>query len=300
MSEGPAPMEVPSEPSSESTPEVVAPDSGGALGSSWVDGLDSDLRQEPTLQRFKSQSDLAKSYMELRTKVGQQGILKPKDDAAPEEWSNFWDEIGRPETPSDYSFVKSMGENPTPGGEEMRGAALEAFHQAGITDAQAETLYGWFAEAGAKANEDLEASHQMKAQEWSKELSKRWGTAAEKRHALAERAFSLAFGEGAYDVAQSTLPGGGKLRDYPDLLDAFANIGQLLAEHELMGDEEPSRFSATPESAQAELQTLKADPKFRAALFGDPNAPEHRIAKERWERLHSQAHPGVQAESIST
>ena len=66
--------------------------------------LPEGLRAEPSLQTFDSVDKLAKSYVNAVKKIGGDPanlVSIPQDG---ESWDNFYNQMGRPETPEGYEF----------------------------------------------------------------------------------------------------------------------------------------------------------------------------------------------------
>ena len=55
----------------------------------WQDSLAEDIRANPTLDKFKSQDDLAKSYVELERMNGRSLVL-PGEDAPEDAWDKYY------------------------------------------------------------------------------------------------------------------------------------------------------------------------------------------------------------------
>ena len=93
--------------------ETVAPEESGQV-TEEVNPLAFDpgslpegLRAEPSLQTFDSVDKLAKSYVNAVKKIGSDPssmVQLPKEG---ESWDNFYNQVGRPETPEGYEFVKT-------------------------------------------------------------------------------------------------------------------------------------------------------------------------------------------------
>jgi len=61
---------------------------GGDKGQKpWYDSLDTDLKTNPTITKFKSPAELGKSYVELQKAFGKDKVVVPTDKSTPEEWA---------------------------------------------------------------------------------------------------------------------------------------------------------------------------------------------------------------------
>lgn len=63
---------------------------------SWRDTLPDDIKADPTLAKFSDVANLSKSYLELQRKIGEKGIIKPRENASPEEIRAFREQMGIP------------------------------------------------------------------------------------------------------------------------------------------------------------------------------------------------------------
>jgi len=94
-----------------------------------------------TLSKFKTVDDLGKSYVELQTKIGQKGVLIPKEGAPPEEKEAYLNAIGRPAKPEEYKFdaIEGLHESikVTP---ETTAFFNNSVHKIGLTNEQANAI----------------------------------------------------------------------------------------------------------------------------------------------------------------
>lgn len=269
-------------------------------GGGWLDSIDADLRGNETLGRFKSTTDLAKSYLEVRSKVGEKGLTLPKPDADPAEVRAAMTALGCPETPDGYDLGDFQPPEGVPWDPAFQGDALAMMHGIGMNSAQAQRAIAWFADRSKQAFEGQSTTDSERHAEWDADMAKRWGKAGEKRWQLANRAFQLGLGESGESVANARLEGGGLLRHHPAFREMMANVGDLLSEHQLLGDSEPNRFTNTPENAKKRIEELSADKDFQAKLFNqDRRDPGHLAAAEEWRRLHDLAYPTSEAEVLT-
>lgn len=63
---------------------------------SWRDSLPEDMRGNQTLAKYSDVTNLAKAYLAAQEMIGKKGIFKPADNATPEDWQRFYEEIGVP------------------------------------------------------------------------------------------------------------------------------------------------------------------------------------------------------------
>lgn len=120
----------------------------------------------------------------------QPALKMPGKDATPEDWSAFYSQIGRPETPEAYEL-------PVPEGDlgEFAKEAAPMMHKAGLTTEQAKVLAtewnGYIAkqtEAAAKAEADQQIATAAKNTAEAAALQNEWGQAHSENMELAKRA----------------------------------------------------------------------------------------------------------------
>jgi hypothetical protein len=115
-------------------------------GAPWAAGVFTrdDLRRNATIGRFKSADDLGTAYVALEKKVGSGSRLPlPGADASEADWDSFYNSIGRPETADKYAAREKVSELQID--ERFAKGAFEAFHKAGLNDAQATALTEFYA-----------------------------------------------------------------------------------------------------------------------------------------------------------
>lgn len=67
--------------------------------SEWKESLSEDLRAHSSLEKFEGVDSLAKSYVELQTKLGDRNYI-PTKDATDEQWQDFYSKV----TPEEYEL----------------------------------------------------------------------------------------------------------------------------------------------------------------------------------------------------
>lgn len=254
--------------------------------------LDTDLRGDPTLGRYKNVNELGRAYLEARTKLSTKGTVKPSDESSDEEWGAFWNDLGRPESSDKYDLKELNIPEGLPGSAgnqfpEIQENWIKSAHELGMTQKQTvgmlQSYYDEMNSTWERVNSDTAQRHN----DWDREIRQEWGSAYDEKFDLADRAIHAALGtDMAQHIAQLPLPGGGVFGAHPGILRMFAEIGSYRAEAGLLGDKVPTRFAKTPEEAQNEIAKLKASSEFRRQFAA--KEPE---ATEKWDALHRQAFP---------
>jgi hypothetical protein len=272
------------------TPEPT-PDSAPAPEPKWYEqafASDPDLASSPSVQRYETLREFARSKLELEKKLGTKRLEAPQESWTPEQWSKFYGEIGRPESPDAYSAKLEIPEG-LPWDAEGEKAMRAVFHEAGLTDAQAsKVLTAYLEHQSGVWNGYNEQVAQQRAQAESS-LRKEWGAAYDGNVRRAEAAWKAALPEGdRAAMAELKLSDGTLMGNHPLFLKAFAALGGKMAEHNLLKGGGP--VSESPDAAKEKLAALMGDESFQKKLL-DPTHPQHKEAVEQRSRLMRLIHP---------
>lgn len=254
--------------------------------------LPEEFRADPVFKDIGDPAALAKSYAHAARMVGLDKAhvlrLPAEDDEAGR--AELFNRLGRPATPAEYEFP----ELPAQLVDGVEPAAREAFHQLGLSAAQARgvmALYGGQVQA-------TEAARLAKAAEMEaaveRDLRAEFGQAFDDRLHAANRAIAeLGGAELGRLLTETRMPDGTRMGNHPALVRAFAAIGQRLAEPgDLRGGGTGSGAPrpATPAEAQAAIAELRADTTFLRE-FGNTRHPNYAAHKAKWDKLHKEAYP---------
>jgi hypothetical protein len=154
----------------------------------WNEGVDESMRER--MGKFKDVNSLAKSYIELETKLGE-GFKMPKSD---EDKAKLWAKLGRPTDANSYELE----------GEDEIGFKTQAF-EAGLSQTQLTSLSTWFKGIVGRHEESL--GEKSKVSEVK--LREAWGDKFKDNMELANRALANVYSEDLVD----RLEAGGFLDD---------------------------------------------------------------------------------------
>jgi hypothetical protein len=161
----------------------------------WRAGLPGDLQQSETFKPFKTVGDFAKNYLETTAKVPEleqrlsNSIPKLKDDASDAERSQYFDALGRPKQPSEYT-VEGEDKNAP----EWNTSYKQAFHSAGLTNTQAGTIGKWWNGQMTKMVEAHNAKIQGEMTAATEKLKSEWGDKFDTNVELAKRVYQKHIG----------------------------------------------------------------------------------------------------------
>ena len=239
--------------------------------------LPENLRNEPSLQTFTSVDNLAKSYVNAVKKIGGNPDHLVQLPQEGESRDNFYNQIGRPETPDGYNFGTEPGDN-------RLDFFKDAVHKIGLTQDQATNMLQLYAaveneqsKASDKANADFAVESQI-------ELKREWGVDYDSKIDMAQRAF-----------AQFATPEFSKIMDetgignHPELLKAFSKVGEAMGDDKLVVGSGRA-VGMSPQQAKEEIESLYRDKEFSKAYL-DRTDPGHKDASSKMGGLFKVAYP---------
>lgn len=246
---------------------------------SWHETLPEEMRGIVENKGWQSPQDAVQSYANLEKMLGAdkagRGLVMPKEDAGQEEWSQFYDRLGRPQSPDEYQLP--VPENDTG---EFASAAKAKFHELGITAKQAEQLAEWWNGQSSEMQQQQIAQTEQQAEQQMEQLKKEWGQTYDENIEAARRASrQFGLGEETLSKIEGALGTG-------EMLKMFANIGKGLGEDAFVDNQKSSSFGMSPEAARVRLNQLKNDPDW-SSKYLQGNAD----AKAEMERLMQAAYP---------
>lgn len=268
--------------------------SGGSLlngntpPSDWRASLPDDLKTEASLKDFKDVASLAKSYVHANRLVGQKRLPAPDAKWGDKEWNEFYNAIGRPESPDKYGTPEVKFEGEAKWDDEKLKTAKAEMHKLGLTDKQAKGLLAYYAgvingqikgssEARAKSYEEAERTLR---DEYKDQFSAKLDTA---------KAVLKKFGS---DEMTKALIDAGFDND-PRMVKFLVNIGSAMMEDTTGGSGGSGLEVRDSTRAQTEIKQLMTDSEFMTALNSASHVG-HKAAVDRWMELHRVAFPGVQ------
>ena len=258
-------------------------DSGGDAGGdgSWFDGFSDEIRNDPTVRKYKSSEELAKAHINLQSKIGAKGVIVPKEGATQEEYDAFYEKLGRPKTSDEYKFtpIENLHESIkiTSDGEK---AFKDIAHKIGLSQVQADALNKWYLSNinASTKNSFEEQDKALKSAEAT--LRQDWGQGYEQRIKLAQRVVDKFGGE----EAKSALK---EVGNNPAVLKMLAEIGSKMSEDSI-GDIGGGNLLMTASQAKQKIAEMAND---KTHPVWDESHPMHKEAVEERTRLYKLAYP---------
>ncbi len=244
-----------------------------------------ELRDNPTLQKFESTEDLAKSYINLQSVLGRDKITIPDADAPEEQWSEVYNRLGRPETADSYDFSEIQLPEGVERQEQIDNSFKEVAHKLGFNPMQATALYEWSNQMAAQAVANEASALEDMKHENMQSLQNEWGKDFQYNLNKANNAMKAFADESVMQVLEQT-----GLNYHPGIIKMMHQIGASLDEDTtryLNNEGDPSaQYDMSAADAQKELTELMS----KGSPYWKPNAPGHVAAKQRVEMLNKIVH----------
>ena len=229
-----------------------APEGGGAPAPQgdvpFHQTLEHGLSQHSGLAKFKDVNQLASSYIELQTKLGQRGDVTIPAELTPENVRPILNKLGLPEQ-YDSKAYGIEDSHPV-----QRRALAEWAHAAGVTPSQFADVIGKLdahQQSRAKAAQMQEG---IDTQNTANLLREEWGTNFEANLKAAE------FAATRMGIAEELAAAG--MNRNAKVMNALANMGNMLAEDNtvgLRGGRQAFGGAPSPEMMDAQANKLTAD-----------------------------------------
>ncbi|ANS03918.1 putative protease [uncultured Mediterranean phage uvDeep-CGR2-AD3-C191] len=263
-----------SEPSPETAEEQSTEEFDGA---EWKSALTDELRDNPSIQQVDDIQTLAKGYVDSQSYIGG-AVRVPGEDASSEDWAEFYNKAGRPESSDKYEIEVPEGAEAEFGYRtDLEDNFKASAHDLGLSQRQVQGLVDWQLQKASEANQDITESRRTS----DAELRANWGKNYDRNMWLAKRAVSeLAEDEAAQQIIQSPLG------NAPGVIRLFQRVGQMLYEDGYMDGQAPGGVSA--EEAQSKINAIFADSEHP---YHDADAKGHDDAIAEMQRLFQITNP---------
>lgn len=251
-------------------------DAGGiqpdTSGESWLMGLDEEYRSNPNINKYQSQNEMAKGLINMSSLIGKKGIVRPGEDATPEEMGSYFNSLGRPTESSGYKYEPIEGA-PDVDQEQMTGFQ-EWAHGEGFSQEQFQGTIEYELQRQQAAQAQFEQEKVDEASTTQMELMDEMGEVEYK--AFLGDAKSAAESLGLYDVLVEHGLAGNKV-----VLKAFANARKDLGSSSMIGGDQVN-------SASFEDQTdaIRNNPGY-----ADRTHPQHQDLIGQLDKLYAKRYP---------
>jgi len=241
----------------------------------WYSTLPEDLRDNPSITKYKTPEDLARGKLNADKVIGYDRIPVPTEKSGPEVWDEVYARLGRPENPDGYTFKGIEGK---PIDENLVKSFSPIAHKAGINQQQLSVIEEWWNEAQTQAEQNyIESANKiLKQQETT--LRKEWGNNYEAQKQLAYDAIRKFGGEDAEYFVQTGLA------DEPMFVRLMNKVGKMTLEDSI-GTEGAAEFESATD-IRKEIDEIR---KNREHPFNIAKHPDHqqevRLMSERYQKM---------------
>lgn len=266
-----------SEETNEETVEQVA-------SSDWRESIPEDLRSDPSLADVSSVAELAKMTVHAQRMIGADKVVLPGRDAPQEVIDEFYNKLGRPDTPDGYEVPTENMPN-LPYDEDVQREFFKEAHRIGLNKQQAAAITRWQADRVQTMMEESGQANEEAYQNATDTMRKEFGKAFDEKMDMAKSAARQFGGDELMDFLDKT-----GLGNAPAVIRAFANIGKAVANDEIIGGGGRQGFIMSPSEAKSQIASLKRDPNFMKA-YTDTSSAGHIDAVQEMGKLFETAHP---------
>lgn len=255
----------------------------------WRSALPEDIRADPSFKDIADVGSLGKSFINAQKLIGVDKIAKPSDKWTPEQWKDFYKQIGAPDKPEAYELPKDLK---LAEGLELNNDQLNAwrkeFMESGLTKGQADRiLKRYFENANAEftgfANQRTQAQQQAETV-----LKQEFGDQYDANLDIARGALKKF---GSEDLVKKLVSTG--LGNDPAMVKVLLALGKATMDDQAIGGGNDMLIKGST-AAQSEINRLKTDKEFQNALQSR-EVPGHKEAVARWLDLHQKASTGNQS-----
>lgn len=252
----------------------------------WYSGYDADTQgwmanrgltaDELTPELFQKAVQGHRNAEKIIGVPADQVIRVPKEGDV-EGFRSAMAKLGLPAKPEEYKL-------PTEGADpEFAAKAASWFHEAGLTQRQAEAVASKWNEFVASTQQNAMQQSEQQVEADVSALKKEWGAAHDQNVQVARQAVK------AFGLDSDTLAKLESAMGYKGLMTFMHNLGAKVGEDKFVGGENTNGVMV-PAQAQQALKELGLDKDFMAA-FIDASHPAHKAAVEKRNRLIQQAYP---------
>ena len=260
---------------SEEVAEAPAADlvdqANGQASVDWKASIPEEIRGHKSLETIQDLPSLAKSYVNAQSMIGADKIALPGKSSTPEQWSEIYSKLGRPEAADKYELSNNL-----PEGQELDATLMGGFtntaHAAGLSTQQAQSLLDWYNNVLVDSTSQTTAAEQTQLEEKTNALKQHYGPAFEERVNLA-KAVSAQFTEGDESIFDVKLEDGSLLGNHPDFIKMAANMGIFMKEK--MGEDTLEGVKHTGVATTHELKGKIAELQRPDGPYWDNKHPEH-------------------------
>ena len=269
------------------TPDTGTPNAGtpdGSADPSWKNGLSTDLRNSPFVNKFDDNTaglnKAFESHGNLEKLLGHEKVPIPKDENDTEGWNRFAKAMGIPDKADGYA----LGNYEMPEHMKDMGIDKERFaevaHAHKLTPNQTAGLWKVYNEANIDSYNKAMSSHDAKMTETINRLKGEWGDSYDTNVELGQMVINkFSDDQETNDFLVASLSSD------PRGVKFLAKLGNQFAENKI-GEFKMKRFTLAPEEALSEIEKITKDPSHP---YSNPQASdkEHKEAIDYVNNLYA-------------
>jgi hypothetical protein len=237
----------------------------------FVEKIPEEYRAKPYMEGINSFEDLMKQFDNAQSLIGKRPYELPHENSPQEKWDEFYNKLGRPESPDKYEFKNPELPEGVAVDENVDQNIKSIFHEAGLTNEQANAVRNKYLESVAKQQQEQEAQLD---QEFDKLGDQVFGDRKDEALESAKGMIAEYIPENMKDAFQNL--DNKSLMILAGVLDGVKR--DYGAEDTMAGESRGPVMSA--EDRKRERQALLNHPAMK-----DEFHPEHDAIKEKWRNM---------------
>ena len=272
------------DPAPAETSSVLKGEEPVADSGSFLDGIDTSIRNDPSISKFKNVNDLAKEHVNLQSLIGRKGVVLPKDGDPEEVWNNYRKEMNIPIDSSGYvQGIEDIGD--------FESKLAEIAHANNMSKTQFDKILSGYSDYYDSSSKQAEQEATLLTEENISKLKEEWGRAYDAKANIGSSALNALTNGNSKRIAEIQLADGTVLGNNPEFIKIMAMVGESYQEKGLLDGVQTAGAQMSPEEAQRKLSALMSDFEKQAILFNSDFHPgKEELVKER-ERLLKFAYP---------
>ena len=235
------------------------------VATSWKEAISEEFRQDPNIEKFTEIDALAKSYINATKMIGQDKVAVPNKNSTEDQWNEFYNKTGRPESADKYALDVKSDVVPLDNGAVKQFA--ENAHKLGLSNKQAQGVLEFYKNSMEGTAQQSKVDTETAQVQAEQELRQEWGREFENN---VKKAGALAKANINSDILDLELKSGIRVGDHPELIKGFAKIASMMSEDKIVSPESDS----TNKSGDIESQ-ISTITNNRQGPYWNKKHPDH-------------------------
>lgn len=236
----------------------------------WFNQLDEEYRNDPNVTKYDSMNAMAKGLINQSALIGRKGIIKPGENATPEEMGDYFNQLGRPAESNMYKYEGEGEVDP-----DALSKYQEYAHKAGYSQEQYQSGIEFQQKFEADGLARFEQEKFDEASTTQRELTDELGEM--EYNTLLQDAGAAAKSLGMYDMLVEHGLAGNK-----EVLKIFANANKSLGSSTLIGNNGSPAMNFDDQVA-----SIRSAPGFSDKMHND-----YKDLQKQMDDLYAARYPG--------